>query len=64
MLKYRINKKEVINSNNIITVENIEDYRTQKLEWYGRFHNKEDVVDHNDIVKIGTVFENAYLLEG
>lgn len=44
--------------------KNIEDYRTQKLEWYGRFHNKEDIVDHNDIVKIGTVFENADLLEG
>ena len=28
MLKYRINKKEVINNSNIITVENIEDYRT------------------------------------
>ena len=30
MLKYRINKKEVINSNNIITVENVEDV-TQKI---------------------------------
>lgn len=27
MLKYRINKKEVINNNNIIIVENVEDYR-------------------------------------
>ena len=44
--------------------KNIEDYRTQKLEWYGRFYNKEDIIDHNDIVKIGTVFENADLLEG
>ena len=32
MLKYRINKKEVINSNNIITVENVEDYRTIEEE--------------------------------
>lgn len=32
MLKYRINKKEVINSNNIITVENVEDYRTTEKE--------------------------------
>ena len=32
MLKYRINKKEVINSNNIITVENVEDYRTAEEE--------------------------------
>lgn len=32
MLKYRINKKEVINSNNIITVENVEDYRNIEEE--------------------------------
>lgn len=32
MLKYRINKKEVINNSNIITVENVEDYRTIEEE--------------------------------
>lgn len=32
MLNYRVNKKEVINSNNIITVENVEDYRTIEEE--------------------------------
>lgn len=32
MLKYRINKKEVINNSNIITVENVEDYRTTEEE--------------------------------
>ena len=41
----------------------IEKYRAQELEWHGRFHNKEDIVGHNDIVKIGTVFDNADLLE-
>lgn len=42
---------------------NIEAYRAKELEWHGRFHNKEDIVGHNDIVKIGTVFESADLLE-
>ena len=42
----------------------IEKYRAKELEWHGRFHNKEDIYGHNDIVKIGTVFENADLLEG
>ena len=42
----------------------IEAYRAKELEWHGRFHKKEDIVGHNDIVKIGTVFENADLLEG
>jgi hypothetical protein len=42
----------------------MENYRAKELEWHGRFHNKEDIYGHNDIVKIGTVFENADLLEG
>lgn len=42
----------------------IEKYRAQQLEWHGRFHNLEDISGHYDIVKIGTVFENADLLEG
>ena len=42
----------------------IEKYRAKELEWHGRFHNKEDIYGHNDIVKIGTVFDNADLLEG
>ena len=42
----------------------IEKYRVKELEWHGRFHNKEDIVGHYDIVKIGNVFENADLLEG
>ena len=42
----------------------IEKYRAQELEWHGKFHNKEDICGHYDIVKIGTVFENADLLEG
>ena len=42
----------------------IEKYRARELEWHGRFHNKEDIVGHDDIVKIGNVFENANLLEG
>ena len=44
--------------------KDIEAYRAKELEWHGRFHNKEDIVGHDDIVKIGTVFENADLLEG
>lgn len=42
----------------------IDGYRAKELEWHGRFHNQEDIYGHNDIVKIGTVFENADLLEG
>ena len=42
----------------------IEKYRAKELEWHGRFHDKEDIVGHQDIVKIGTVFDNADLLEG
>lgn len=42
----------------------IEKYRAKELEWHGRFHNKEDIYGYYDIVKIGTVFENADLLEG
>lgn len=42
----------------------IDKYRAKELEWHGRFHNKEDICGHYDIVKIGTVFENADLLEG
>jgi hypothetical protein len=33
------------------------------LEWHGKFHNKEDIVGYYDVVKIGTVFDNADLLE-
>ena len=42
----------------------IEAYRIKELEWHGRFHDKEDIRGYQDIVKIGTVFENADLLEG
>lgn len=42
----------------------IEAYRAKELEWHGKFHNKEDIYGHNDIVKIGNVFENKDLLEG
>ena len=42
----------------------IEKYRVKELEWHGKFHNKEDIYGYNDIVKIGTVFDNADLLEG
>lgn len=44
--------------------DDIEKYRAKELEWHGRFHNKEDIYGHNDIVKIGTMFENKDLLEG
>jgi hypothetical protein len=42
----------------------IKKYRAQQLEWHGRFHNKEEISGHYDIVKIGNVFENKDLLEG
>ena len=42
MLKYRINKKEVINSNNIITVENVEDYRTIEEEKNSKIDSVDD----------------------
>lgn len=44
--------------------DDIEGYRTRQLEWRGRFHNKEDIVGYDDVVKIGNVFEDADLLEG
>ena len=43
---------------------NIEGYRAKELEWYRRFHNKEEIIDYSDIVKIGNVYDNADLLEG
>lgn len=42
----------------------IEKYRAKELEWRGRLHNKEGIISHDDIVKIGTVYDNADLLEG
>ena len=42
----------------------IEKYRAKELEWHGKFHNKEDIVGHNDIIKIGNMYDNADLLEG
>lgn len=42
----------------------IEKHRAKELEWHGRLHNKEGIIGHNDIVKIGTVYDNADLLEG
>ena len=44
--------------------DNIEGYRTRQLEWHGKFHDIKDIVSNNDIVKIGTVYDNADLLEG
>lgn len=42
MLKYRINKKEVINNSNIITVENVEDYRTIEEEKNSEIESVDD----------------------
>lgn len=42
----------------------IEKYRAKELEWHGRFHDKEDIIGYQDIVKIGNVYDNADLLEG
>jgi hypothetical protein len=43
--------------------ENIEKYRIQELEWHRKYRKNEEVHDSHDIKKIGTVFENADLLE-
>lgn len=44
---------------------NREEYRAQQLVWHRKFHdNDADIHNGSDIVKIGTVFENADLLEG
>lgn len=43
---------------------NREEYRAQQLVWHRKFHdNDADIHNGSDIVKIGTVFENADLLE-
>jgi hypothetical protein len=44
---------------------NREEYRAQQLIWHRKFHdNDADIHNGSDIVKIGTVYENADLLEG
>lgn len=43
---------------------NREEYREQQLVWHRKFHdNDADIHNGSDIVKIGTVFEDADLLE-
>ena len=41
----------------------IEGYRKEQLEWHGKFHNIDEIIGHDDIKRIGTVFENSELLE-
>jgi hypothetical protein len=44
---------------------NREEYRAQQLVWHRKFHdNDADIHNGSDIVKVGTVFEDADLLEG
>lgn len=42
----------------------IDGYRKKQLEWHGKFHNIDEIIGHDDIKRIGTVFENSELLEG
>ena len=43
----------------------IEKHRAKELEWHRKYHNNDtDIVHMEDIKKIGTVYENADLLEG
>ena len=42
----------------------IDEYRAKQLEWHRKFHNDDAIIGHDDIVKIGTEFENSELLEG
>ena len=41
-----------------------EEYRARQLEWHRKFRNDEDIVEADDIKRIGTEFENSELLEG
>jgi hypothetical protein len=42
----------------------IDEYRARQLEWHRKFRNDDEIISHDDIKKIGTVFENSELLEG
>jgi hypothetical protein len=42
----------------------IDEYRARQLEWHRKFRNDEDIVEADDIKRIGTEFENSELLEG
>lgn len=42
----------------------VDEYRARQLEWHGKFHNIDEIIGHDDIKRIGTVFENGELLEG
>lgn len=42
----------------------IDEYRAKRLEWCRKFHKDDEIVEYDDIKRIGTVFENSELLEG
>ena len=42
----------------------IDEYRARQLEWHRKFHNDDEIISHDDIKKIGTVFEDSELLKG
>ena len=41
-----------------------DEYRDRQLEWHRKFRKDEDIIETDDIKKIGTEFENSELLEG
>lgn len=40
-----------------------EQYRAKHLEWHRKFHNDDEIIEQDDIKRIGTIFENSELLE-
>lgn len=43
--------------------DDIDEYRARQLEWHRKFHNDDEIVEIDDIKRIGTEFENGELLE-
>lgn len=42
----------------------IGEYRARQLEWHRKFRNDDEIISHDDIKRIGTVFEDSELLKG
>lgn len=42
----------------------IDEYRAKHLEWHRKFRKDDEIIEYDDIKRIGTVFENSELLEG
>lgn len=44
--------------------DDIDEYRARQLEWHRKFRNDDEIIETDDIKRIGTEFENGELLEG